>query len=103
MKRVVEASAWEIKQNNGKGIYLSSNNSQIKGYILNLAAKHGKDIATGNYHPMLTLITTFDVNYSPGILGFATFNRVQYTHYRSIYRMVNGKYQFKFVNALFGK
>lgn len=31
MKRVSEGSGWEIKQNNGRGIYLSSNDGQIRG------------------------------------------------------------------------
>ena len=37
IKRVSEGSGYEVKQNNGRGIYLSSNNDQIKGHILNLA------------------------------------------------------------------
>ncbi len=39
LKRVVEGSGWEVKQNNGKRIYLSSNDSQIKAHITNLDAK----------------------------------------------------------------
>lgn len=47
---------------------------------------------------MLTLVTTYDVNYSYKTLAFATYNRIQYTHSRSKYKIVKGQYKFKFVN-----
>ncbi len=97
IKRVSEGSGYEVKQNNRRGIYLSSNDAQIKGHIDNLAAKHSADIATGNYNPSLTLITTYDVSWSPSITRYAGSRNVQYTHRRAMYKMVNGKYQFKFV------
>ena len=61
IKWVIEGSGYEVKQNNGKGNYLSSNDRQIRGYIDNLAVKHAADIATGNYNPSLNLMTTYDV------------------------------------------
>ena len=97
MKWVIEGSGYEVKQNSGRGIYLSSNDAQIRGHIDNLAAKHAADIATGNFKPSLTLITTYDVSWSPSITRYAGFQKVQYTHRRAMYRIVNGKYQFKFV------
>ncbi|MBX2921162.1 MAG: hypothetical protein KF746_03140 [Chitinophagaceae bacterium] len=97
-KWVVEGSAWEIKQNNGRGIYLSSNNDQIYGHITNLAAKHASDIATGLYQPALFLITTYDVPWSLKVSKFAKDKNVQYYHRRSKYKMdKNGSYKFKFV------
>ncbi len=102
-KLVSEGSGYEIKQNNGRGIYLSSNNDQIKGHIDNLAVKHAKDVATGNYNPSLTLITTYDVNWSPSITRYAGMQGVQYTHRRAMYKIVNRKYQFKFVGFGFSR
>ncbi|TAD87615.1 MAG: hypothetical protein EAY75_06030, partial [Bacteroidetes bacterium] len=97
IKWVSEGSGYEVKQNSGRGIYLSSNDAQIKGHIDNLAAKHAGDIATGNYNPSLTLITTYDVSWSPSITRYAGIRKVQYTHRRAMYKIVKGKYQFKFV------
>lgn len=97
IKTVIEGSGYEVKQNNGRGIYLLSNDGQIKGHIDNLSAKHAADIATGNYNPSLTLITTYDVSWSPSITRYAGLRNVQYTHRRAMYKIVNGKYQFKFV------
>jgi RHS repeat-associated protein len=97
IKWVVEGSAYEVKQNGGKGIYPSSNTGQIKAHITNLAIRHASDISTQLYNPSVTLITTYDVNLSPGIAHFASKNKVLYTHRRSRFKIVNGTYKFKFV------
>jgi hypothetical protein len=102
-KWVIEGSGYEVKQNNGKGIYLSSNNYQIKGHIDNLAAKHAGDIATGNYNPSLTLATTYDVSWSPSITSYAGIRGVQYFHRRAMFKVTNGNYQFKFVGFALSK
>lgn len=97
MKWISEGSGYEVKQNNGKGIYLSSNDNQIKAHISNLSTKHSGDIATGSYNPSLTLITTYDVKWSPSISYYASSRGVQYTHRRSMYKIKKGKYKFDFV------
>jgi RHS repeat-associated protein len=102
-KWVIEGSGYEVKQNNGRGIYLSSNDYQIKGHIDNLAAKHAGDIATGNYNPSLTLATTYDVSWSPSITSYAGIRGVQYFHRRAMFKVTNGNYQFKFVGFALSK
>jgi RHS repeat-associated protein len=100
IKWVAEGSGYEVKQNNGRGIYLSSNDWQIKRHITNLSVIHQNDIRSNNYNPSLTLITTYDVSWSTGIALFALTRNVQYFHRRAMYRLVNKQYEFKFVGFL---
>lgn len=86
-----------MKQKNGS-VYLSSNNKQIKGHIDNLAAKHRSDIANG-FKPDFTLITTFDASFSSKTLKYASEAKVYFQHRKAQYKIVNGNYKFRFVNA----
>ncbi|ANH82640.1 hypothetical protein A8C56_18150 [Niabella ginsenosidivorans] len=94
--RVRQSIIFEVKAGN-KGIYLSSNQGQIKGHIDNLYVKMAYWRQKG-YIPSVTLITTYDVPYSPGINNYANKRGIEYFHYKAMYRIVNGQYEFGFWN-----
>jgi RHS repeat-associated protein len=90
--------AYEVKQNSGRGIYLSSNEYQIKAHISNHSARNQGNLANG-IKPGFTLITTYDVKFSSGISRHANGKNMTYTHVRSEYKIVNGGYKFRFKSA----
>ena len=92
---IKNSSAWELKQSKKKGIYLSSNNNQIKGHINNLRAKQIKNILTG-FRPDFSLVSTYDVKYSGKIYRYAKKRGIQYVHIRAQYKIIDGAWQFRF-------
>jgi hypothetical protein len=48
------------------------------------------------FKPLVTLITTADVNFSPTIASYARSRNVAYVHYHAEYRVVNGQWEFRF-------
>jgi RHS repeat-associated protein len=88
---------YEVKQNSGRGIYLSSNDHQIRGHIDNLRATHAVPITSKKGNPGLTLLTTYDVGFSLKTASYALKNGVRYTHRRAKYMIVGGVYLFSFV------
>jgi hypothetical protein len=98
--RVPEGSAFELKQSKRRGIYLSSNDYQIKGHINNLAARFSTQIADG-FQPTFTLVTTYDVSWSPSISAYAAERNIQYFHRKLEYKIVNGVWKFRTSGILF--
>ena len=95
---VPEGSAYEVKAGN-KGIYLSSNDAQIKGHLDNMAARFKKEIAKG-FEPQFTLVTVQGVPYSEGIHKYASDRHINFTHLTGLYRIVNGRWEFRFINSM---
>ena len=93
----IPGGAWyEAKAKDG-GLYLSSNQSQMKGHIDNLAYSMRAAIAEYNgFSPTLTLVTTAGVPFSPGIANYASVKGITYRHIVAQYRHVGGKIQFDF-------
>jgi RHS repeat-associated protein len=87
----------------GGGLYLSSNVWQMRGHIDNLAREQAGNIvryaAAYNFKPLMTLITTANVSFSPGIFMYAFSQGIAYKHLISQYRIMNGQWQFQFVPA----
>jgi RHS repeat-associated protein len=94
--KVWGGSIFEVKSSKN-GIYLSSNLSQVRGHIDNLRIKTLIDIEAG-FRPSFTLVTTYDVDWSPSINTYANAQSIDYYHYKAEYRIVNGKYEFNFYN-----
>lgn len=94
----IKGSDWfELKQKGG-GLYLSSNEDQIRGHIENL--KRNTQYAYGKYGRLgyqskLWVVTTADVKFSPGISNFAKLNNVAYEHINAEYRIHKNKWQFQ--------
>ena len=86
---------FELKAKNG-GLYLSSNQYQVKGHIDNLASEFRNRIATSGFRPTLWLVTTADVRYSQAISNYALGQQVVYGHAYLEYRIVNSSYEFRF-------
>jgi len=80
---------FEVKQMS-RGLYLSSNEWQLQGHIDNLAAKF-RDLIKRGYYPILHVVTTADVRFSPRIEKYANDRNVGYSHWAMNYRIVTGK------------
>jgi len=94
----VPGGAWLELKAKGGGLYLSSNQGQVTGHILNLAVEQSNNISTKpGYNPLLMLITTADVPYSRSIASFANSKKVSYAHFYAEYRIVNNVYEFRFI------
>ena len=93
---VIGGSEYELKQSKNRGIYLSSNNYQIKGHLDNMAARFRNEIANG-FRPDFTLITTADVFFSLTIGKYAASRNIDYYHRSAQYRLVNGVWKFRFI------
>lgn len=95
----IKGSDWfELKQKGG-GLYLSSDEGQIRGHIDNLRRdseyayeKYGE----WGYQSKLWVVTTADVRFSPGISNQARLNNVAYAHIHAEYRIVKNVWQFRF-------
>jgi RHS repeat-associated protein len=96
----VRGASWFELKAKGGGLYLSSNANQVQGHIDNLSSQYqGQMIRYKGSHfkPMLYLVTTADVGYSPGISTYAASRNVAYAHVHAQYRRLsNGTWQFKF-------
>jgi RHS repeat-associated protein len=97
--RIPGAMWFELKASNG-GIYLSSNEDQVRGHIDNIAREFAKEMKLyqrEGFKPRLYLVTTADVPFSPGINKYARDNNVTYGQIIAQYRIVEGgKWEFKF-------
>jgi RHS repeat-associated protein len=93
----VKGSDWfELKQKGG-GLYLSSDEGQVRGHIDNL--KRNSKYAYEKYRPYqskLWVVTTADVKFSPGISNHARVNNLAYEHVHAEYRIYKGKWEFRF-------
>ena len=97
-KIVENAVAIEMKQMGG-GLYLSSNEAQIKGHIDNMAYNFaGLVVAYDkfNFYPKLFVITTADVKFSPGIAKYAFDKSVIYEHIKAEYQRTSSGWDFRF-------
>jgi hypothetical protein len=95
----VKGSDWfELKQKGG-GLYLSSDEGQIRGHIDNIK-RNSEDMYVKygrlGYQSKFWVITTADVKFSPGISTQARLNNVAYEHVHAEYRIVKNKWQFRF-------
>jgi RHS repeat-associated protein len=97
--KVAEGSIYEVKQNNGRGIYLSSNTGQLKGHIDNQVAKTIGHKSRGYVGPNITLITTADVKYSWSNYFYAAMLGANFWHRSAMFKIVDGKYKFEFAPA----
>ena len=95
----VKGSDWfELKQKGG-GLFLSSDEGQIRGHIDNI--KRSSEYAYGKYGKLgyqskLWVVTTADVKFSPGISKQAKLINVAYEHVHAEYRIVKNNWQFRF-------
>jgi RHS repeat-associated protein len=100
--RMKGAQWFELKAKGG-GLFLSSNTYQVQGHIDNLAREYAglvQKYAQYGFQPALTLITTADVNFSPGISTYADLKNVHYAHIQAEYRKVNNQWEVRFTKAV---
>jgi hypothetical protein len=100
---VDNAHAYELKAKGG-GLYLSSNQSQMKGHIDNMANIFASLVglySKAAFYPKVTLVTTSDVKYSPGIASYAAARQVVYEHIIAEYRYgENGNFEIRFTRSI---
>jgi len=89
------------------GLYLSSNDGQIRGHIDNLRARFNAEYRHPGFRAILVLVTTADVVPSPGMKKYAENNvrSVVFSHIHAEYaevRKPNGKvvWYFRFVKKV---
>lgn len=58
---------------------------------------------TLGFKPQFVLITTADPGYSFGIHSYASKKKIDFYHYAGQYRIVNGRWEFRFVKHFFRK
>jgi hypothetical protein len=92
--RVPQSSFYEVKQK--RGVYLSTDEWQIRGHIDNLVVSQNASIASG-FRPNFTLVSVSDVRYSASIRDYAWNNAISYTHLVSQSRMNGAVREFRFV------
>ncbi|MFT3748129.1 MAG: DUF6443 domain-containing protein [Agriterribacter sp.] len=101
--KILKYTDWfELKQKNG-GLYLSSNDDQIKGHIDNLrrAAQHLYiQYARLHFQAKFYLITTADVGGSISMSRYARSQKVFFEHTHAEYRIFKGKWQFRFIKLV---
>jgi hypothetical protein len=100
---VESAHAYELKAKGG-GLYLSSNQWQMKGHIDNMAndfAPLEMAYSRAPFHPKVTLVTTSDVRYSRGIAKYAASRNVVYEHIVAEYRYnESGNFETRFTKSI---
>ncbi|MBB1287391.1 hypothetical protein HRH25_23650, partial [Flavisolibacter sp. BT320] len=79
------AAAVEVKQSKRRGLYLSSNDYQIKGHIDNLRARFAAEYRHPNFRAGLLLVTTADVKPSPSMAKYANDQQVNFAHLHAEY------------------
>ena len=98
-KRIPGGSIIEVKQKKG-GLYLSSNDYQIKGHIDNLRKRMSRAINNNRgFSPKMALVTTADVSASPKMYKYALSENIEFVHiHAEFYREVtnDGKIVFHF-------
>jgi hypothetical protein len=101
-RRLQMADWWELKQKNG-GLYLSSDEGQLRGHIDNLRGstqsfytRYGRL----GFRAKMYVATTADVKFSPSASRYAKKNQVLYEHVHAEYRIVNGSWQFRFTKTI---
>jgi hypothetical protein len=101
-RRLQMADWWELKQKNG-GLYLSSDEGQLRGHIDNLRRSTGNFYARYGrlgFRAKMYVATTADVKFSPSASRHAKDNKVLYEHVHAEYRIVNGSWQFRFTKTI---
>jgi RHS repeat-associated protein len=98
--RIKGSDFFELKQKSG-GLYLSSNEDQVRGHIDNLRSSTDyayKKYSNVKYQSKLWVITTADVKFSPNIEQHAFIRNVKYQHIHAEYKynISSGSWDFRF-------
>lgn len=90
-------SLWiETKQTSSR-VPLSYDDYQIKGHMDNLAYLFRNQISD-DFRPGFGLATLSGVPYSIGNRGYANKLHIGYFHLTAQFRIINGHYEFQFIN-----